>query len=295
MTTASLGATSNPPFATGIDPYVNPPYIGYALRAPTSNDKAIPGSGWQDNSQNPPVVYYTTGNGVWNTGGDVPAKAAGSVTPVPASQFGSVALSSLAQLEAGNAPSGSVVPLANDVYTFVNTYASAGGVPATVAAQGIVYLASNADAVAGVPTHPNEVLIPGNLASVFASPPAIGGTAAAAGNFTNSQITSLGVGTAASWQAANSASITNASKILIASNGTSDVQLVSGINGTGTYLPLAFWNGAAERMRLDTSGNLLVGTTTALAQLTVAAAAGWPHASYAQQQSRSYKKNQHKE
>ena len=82
-----------------------------------------------------------------------------------------------------------------------------------------------------------------------------------------------GVGTAASWQAANSASITNASKILIASNGTSDVQLVSGINGTGTYLPLAFWNGAAERMRLDTSGNLLVGTTTALAQLTVAGAA----------------------
>ena len=82
-----------------------------------------------------------------------------------------------------------------------------------------------------------------------------------------------GVGTAASWQAANSASITNASKILIASNGTSDVQLVSGINGTGTYLPLAFWNSAAERMRLDTSGNLLVGTTTALAQLTVAGAA----------------------
>ena len=82
-----------------------------------------------------------------------------------------------------------------------------------------------------------------------------------------------GVGTAASWQAANSSSITNASKILIASNGTSDVQLVSGINGTGTYLPLGFWNSAAERMRLDTSGNLLIGTTTALAQLTVAGAA----------------------
>ena len=82
-----------------------------------------------------------------------------------------------------------------------------------------------------------------------------------------------GIGTAASWQAANSSSITNASKILIASNGTSDVQLVSGINGTGTYLPLGFWNSGAERMRLDTSGNLLIGTTTALAQLTVAGAA----------------------
>lgn len=82
-----------------------------------------------------------------------------------------------------------------------------------------------------------------------------------------------GIGTAASWQAANSASITNASKILIASNGTSDVQLVSGVNGTGTYLPLGFWNSGAERMRLDTSGNLLIGTTTALSQLTVAGAA----------------------
>ena len=82
-----------------------------------------------------------------------------------------------------------------------------------------------------------------------------------------------GVGTAASWQAANSSSITNASKILIASNGTSDVQLVSGINGTGSYLPLGFWNSGAERMRLDTSGNLLIGTTTALAQLNVAGAA----------------------
>jgi len=82
-----------------------------------------------------------------------------------------------------------------------------------------------------------------------------------------------GTGTAASWQAINSSSTTNASKILIASNGTSDVQLVSGINGTGTYLPLGFWNSGAERMRLDTSGNFLVGTTTALAQLTVAGAA----------------------
>jgi hypothetical protein len=36
------------------------------------------------------------------------------------------------------------------------------------------------------------------FSTYLASPPAIGGTAAAAGNFTNSQITSLGVGTAAS-------------------------------------------------------------------------------------------------
>ena len=72
-----------------------------------------------------------------------------------------------------------------------------------------------------------------------------------------------GTSTAASWQASNSADPTNASKILIATNGSTDVQLVSGINGTGTYLPLSFYTNGAEQMRLDTSGNLLVGTSSA--------------------------------
>lgn len=71
-----------------------------------------------------------------------------------------------------------------------------------------------------------------------------------------------GTSQAASWQAANNADPTNASKILIATNGTTDVQLVSGINGTGTYLPLTFYNGGAEKMRLDTSGNFYVETGT---------------------------------
>lgn len=63
-----------------------------------------------------------------------------------------------------------------------------------------------------------------------------------------------GTATAASWQAANSSSLTNASKILIATNGTTDVQLVSGINGSGTYLPLTFYNNGSEQMRLTPTG-----------------------------------------
>lgn len=70
-----------------------------------------------------------------------------------------------------------------------------------------------------------------------------------------------GSSTAASWQATNNADPTNASKILIATNGSTDVQLVSGINGTGTYLPLTFYTSGAEKMRLDTSGNLGIGVT----------------------------------
>jgi hypothetical protein len=101
------------------------------------------------------------------------------------------------------------------------------------------------------------------------------------GDFTNATITSRtafqtstansttgiyalpsGTSTAASWQAANNSDPTNASKILIATNGSTDVQLVSGINGTGTYLPMTFYNSGSEKMRLDTSGNLGVGTNS---------------------------------
>ena len=71
-----------------------------------------------------------------------------------------------------------------------------------------------------------------------------------------------GTSTAASWQATNNATPTNASKILIATNGSTDVQLVSGINGTGTYLPLTFWNNGAEKARLSVAGGFSIGTAT---------------------------------
>ena len=81
-----------------------------------------------------------------------------------------------------------------------------------------------------------------------------------------------GTSTAASIQALNAATPTNAAKILIATNGTTDVQLVSGINGSASYLPLTFWNSGAEQMRLDTSGRLGIGTNNPTATLTLAAA-----------------------
>jgi len=70
-----------------------------------------------------------------------------------------------------------------------------------------------------------------------------------------------GTSTAAAWQAANNSDPTNASKILIATNGTTDVQLVSGVNGTGTYLPLSFYNGGAGRFVIGTSGEWGIGPT----------------------------------
>jgi len=78
-----------------------------------------------------------------------------------------------------------------------------------------------------------------------------------------------GTSVAASLQASNAADPTNASKILIATNGSTDVQLVSGINGTGTYLPMTFWNNGSEQMRLAVSGNFGIGTNNPAVKLAI--------------------------
>ena len=64
--------------------------------------------------------------------------------------------------------------------------------------------------------------------------------------------------------AANSSSSdpANASEMTAAIVGASDVRFSSAIRGTGTYLPMTFYTGGSERMRIDSSGNLLVGGTT---------------------------------
>jgi hypothetical protein len=78
---------------------------------------------------------------------------------------------------------------------------------------------------------------------------------------TDVQALPSGSGTAASWTALNAANPTNASLIEIATNGATDVQVVSGRNGSGTYLPMTFWNNGAEQYRLNVNGNVLIGTT----------------------------------
>lgn len=77
-----------------------------------------------------------------------------------------------------------------------------------------------------------------------------------------------GTSVSASWQAVNNSDPTNSSKVLIAVTGTA-AEVVSGINGSGTYLPLTFTVNGSEAMRLSTSKYLGINTTTPGSHLDV--------------------------
>ena len=48
---------------------------------------------------------------------------------------------------------------------------------------------------------------------------------------------------------------------------STDARIQSSITGTGSYLPLTFYTGGSERLRIDTSGRVLVNSTSARANL----------------------------
>jgi hypothetical protein len=86
---------------------------------------------------------------------------------------------------------------------------------------------------------------------------------------TNVYVVPNGSSTSAGVSVANNSSLTNASKIVMATNGTTDTQIISGVNGSGTYLPLSFYTNNALGMQLSTAGNLTVtGTLTATGGVT---------------------------
>ena len=70
-----------------------------------------------------------------------------------------------------------------------------------------------------------------------------------------------GSATSAGFSVSNAADPTNASKITIATNGSTDTQIISGVNGSGTYLPLSFYTNNTLAMQIGTNGQMTVAAT----------------------------------
>lgn len=254
--------------AAGIDLFAHPLFIN-ANRAPTTQDIENPGTRWQNSAVTPPVIYETTGAGLWTFGGN---SLASTTTP------GIVFLSTFAQLSTGTAPSVDYVPSANDVFTYVNSVAIAGAPDATTIVKGISFLATNADVVSpyATPLGANTVITPANIVTMFATPPPIGTGTPGAGAFTTLAYTTA-TGTAGGTWA------TGGTAISIAQDATNDAvniatagnrTVIIGNSSGATALSLNTGTGTLNLGTDATAHTVAIGNATGATAVTITSGTG---------------------
>jgi hypothetical protein len=93
------------------------------------------------------------------------------------------------------------------------------------------------------------------------------------------QVLPNGTNTNSGFLAFNNADPTNAGYLGLLSTST-DARVTSGITGTGTYLPITFYTSGSEKVRIDTSGNVGIGTTAPAANIRLSLIEGTNTAPY---------------
>ena len=225
------------------------------------------------------LVFYTTASGASTVAERMRIDNAGNVgigTSAPSVKLdvqqsvsgGSGLAGRVYNTDTGATSAAYVTAYQGSVQTSIYSYGNSGSYIGAVSNNFAAFITNNTERMR-IDTSGNVLIATGNLTFSATSQ-------RITGDFTNATVASRlmfqtstsnsttgiyalpnGSSTAASWQATNAADPTNASKVLIATNGTTDVQLVSGVNGSGTYLPLSLYNNGSARFTVAVAGNLI--------------------------------------
>lgn len=200
-----------------------------ANRAPNSSDVMPQGALFIDDSVKPPAVYVSLGNGLFSSGGNALASTtvAGIVTLTDNTE-----------------------PVATKAYADALTFA--GAPDATTGTKGIVYLATNAEAVANNPPNANTAVTTANLVAKLSAPGAIGNTTPNSGAFStlsaSSTLTVVGASTIAALSATTGAfsstlTVTDVSTLAALSATTGSFSSTLAVTGSSTIAALSATSG----------------------------------------------------